>query len=248
MGLFDFFRSKGPSNDDKSVQKHAERVLDKRSMSPDRFAAIEYLCKLGNEEAWRALLPRYNFTVDPLSTDREEKQYIYESLTGSPEAALEPVKEFLRTAPAVTWPAKMLKAICPEEYVTELLDVLSTFDRGYSKTAERKQQLLMALEQERDERIGPAVLPFVEDFAEDVRFHAVRTVCAQDYPVAVETLVKQLLREESARIRVTIVDGLTERAWACPEELRSELQRLLPSLPTGSFSLKADGVLTKAAR
>jgi hypothetical protein len=78
MGLFDFFKGKGAASGDaqeKTLMRHAERVLDKRAMSPDRFASIEYLARLGTEEAWRALLPRYNFTVDPTITDREEKAY-----------------------------------------------------------------------------------------------------------------------------------------------------------------------------
>ena len=101
MGLFDFFRGKGASKpaagvDEKTLAKHAERVLDKRALSPDRFASIEYLCRLATPEAWRIVLSRFNFTVDPSITDREEKQYIFDSIVGSPEHATEAICEYLR--------------------------------------------------------------------------------------------------------------------------------------------------------
>ena len=106
MGLFDFFKGRGGggNNDERALMRHAERVLDKRAMSPDRFASIEFLARMATPEAWRALLPRLNFAVDPSITDREEKQYIYEAIIGSKDTAVEPVKEYLRVAPSLTQP------------------------------------------------------------------------------------------------------------------------------------------------
>jgi transcriptional regulator with XRE-family HTH domain len=83
------------------------------------------LARLGTEEAWRALLPRYNFTVDPTITDREEKAYILEAISKGGDAAVGPVKEYLLKANAVNWPIKMLRAlVSEEEFVGEMAAIL----------------------------------------------------------------------------------------------------------------------------
>ena len=151
MGLFDFFKGKGAASGDaqeKTLMRHAERVLDKRAMSPDRFASIEYLCNLATEDAWRALLPRYNFVVDPSITDREEKQFIFDRLSRAPESAVVPVKEFLRKTTSVNWAIKMLRALVSEEqFVGEMAAILKNEDTNYQKNPERKIQAIVALEE-----------------------------------------------------------------------------------------------------
>lgn len=248
MGLFDFLRGRNAGGAD-PLQKHAERVLDKRAMSPDRFASIEYLCKVGTEEAWRALLPRFNFTVDPSITDREEKQFILEHISEARETAVEPVKEFLRKAQAVNWPIKMLRSLVPQEqFVAELIDVLSGEETAYQKNAERKIQAIIALEDCADPRVPDAIIPFLDDVSEDTRFHAVRTLLAQDDPKGAAPIFALLVRDDSLRIRTNVAEGLAEKGWACPEELREKVVPLLPRIPTGPYTLSADGVLKGPAR
>lgn len=249
MGLFDFFKGKGGgSADERTIQKHAERVMDKRAMSPDRFASIEFLCKLGTPEAWRAALARYNFSVDPSITDREEKQYIFEAVVGSPEKSVEPVREFLRSASALNWPIKMLRTMLePADFIGEMLEFLATFDTGYEKNAERKAELIMAVEDPVDERVTAVVLPFLEDFTEDVRFHAVRTLVAQGDETARGPLLKLLLADGSMRIRATVVEGLAEKGWSVDADLRDKVLPLVRSVPTGPWGLDEAGRVVKVA-
>jgi hypothetical protein len=249
MGFLDFLfkRDAGGAGGEANLLKHAERVLDKRAMSPDRFASIEYLCNLATEDAWRALLPRYNFVVDPSITDREEKQFIFDRLSRAPESAVVPVKEFLRKTTSVNWAIKMLREIVPaEEYVTELLDVLQGEGTAYQKNADRKINAIMALEDALDPRITPALLGFLEDVSEDVRFHTVRTLLAQgDVEAAAGPLAALLGREESMRIKTNIADGLAEKAWAVPEDHRERTLAVLPRLPTGPYAMDAQGIITR---
>lgn len=251
MGLFDFFKSKGSTKsapaDDKTLAKHAERVLDKRALSPDRFASIEFLCRTATPEAWRAVLPRFNFSVDPSITDREEKQYIFDAVVAAPDNAVEPLCEFLRTAESLNWPVKMLRKIVDrEKLVSELLALLSTFDTGYARHADRKAQIIAELEEETDPRVPPAVVPFLKDFSEDVRFQAVRTLFRQgDAQVGAAPLAKLFVDDDSARIRSTIVDGFAESQWAVPTELRDPFRAALRTVPTGPWTLTADGTLRR---
>lgn len=251
MGLFDFFRKSpgGPAEQERLLARHIERVMDKRSLSPDRFASIEYLSKLGTDDAWRALLPRLNFTVDPSITDREEKQYIFDSVVRGGESAIEPVKEFLRKSQSVNWPLKMLRELLPaEDFVTELVDILKGEDTVYQKNPERKIQSIIALEKDKDPRVAPAVIPFLEDASEDTRFHAARTLLAQEDVAAAPALAALLVRDDSMRIRTTVVDGLVARGWAIPEEHREKVGALLVRLPNGPFVMGTDGLVSRPGR
>lgn len=247
MGLFDFLRGRNAGGAD-PLQKHAERVLDKRAMSPDRFASIEYLCNVATDEAWRALLPRFNFNVDPSITDREEKQFILEHISES-ETAIEPAKEFLRKAQAVNWPIKILRALLtPELFAAELIDVLSGEETAYQKNAERKIQAIIALEDCPDPRVPDAVAPFLDDVSEDTRFHAVRTLLAQDDSKSASGIFALLVRDDSMRIRTNVAEGLAEKGWACPDDLREKVIPVLPRIPSGPFTLDPAGVLKGPAR
>lgn len=252
MGLFDFFKGRGGASADaqeKTLLRHAERVLDKRALSPDRFASIEYLCRLGTEEAWRAILPRYNFTVDPTITDREEKQYILDAISKAGEAAVVPVKEYLRKANAVNWPIKMLRALLGEaEFVTEMVALLGDEDTSYQKNPERKIQAIVALEEIADPRVESAVATFLDDVSEDTRFAAVRTLLAQDAPGSVDALLALLAREDSMRIKTTIADGLAEKKWPGSAEAREKALPVLVRLPNGPFTFDAEGVLSRPGR
>lgn len=252
MGLFDFFKGKGAATADaqeKTLLRHAERILDKRAMSPDRFASIEFLCRLGTEEAWRALLPRFNFTVDPTITDREEKDYILAAVAKAGEAAVGPVKEYLRKASSVNWPIKMLRGLVKEEeFVGEMVSLLEGEDTNYQKNPERKIQAIIAIEDTADPRVAPAVLPFLDDVSEDTRFHAVRTLLAQDAPQTADALLALAAREDSMRIKTTIADGLVERRWPGGAEAREKAAPVLSRLPNGPFAFDADGALTRPGR
>lgn len=250
MGLFDFFKSKPAGNaqaasDDKTIAKHAERVLDKRGMSPDRFASIEFLCKTATAESWRAVLPRFNFAVDPSITDREEKQYILDSIVLHPEHSVEPVCEFLRTAESLHWPVKILRSISNNDrVVAELLELLKDFDTGYARKSDRKGHIIAELESSQDDSIAPAILPFLKDFTEDVRFHTVRTLFAQKRTEeSLAQLLATLSEDESMRIKTTIVDGLVEQKWTISAEQAKMIQPMLNSVPTGPWRVTPEGVV-----
>ena len=250
MGFFDFLKTKSASSptggsDDKTLAKHAERVMDKRGMSPDRFASIEFLCKTGTAESWRAVLPRFNFTVDPTITDREEKQYLYDSIVLHPEESLDAVCELLRTTESLHWPLKILRNISTNErVVSELLKLLENFDTGYARKSERKAELIAALETAHDERITPAILPFLKDFTEDVRFHTVRTLFSQQQnEPSITALIELVVEDDSMRIKTTVVDGFVDQKWTLTPEQAKRVQPMLNSVPTGPWRVSADGVV-----
>lgn len=248
MGLFDFFRksSAGPAEQERLLARHAERVMEKSSLGLDRRQSIEYLCALGTEEAWRAVLPRYNFTVDSSINDRDDKNIIFEAIVQGGESAVEPVKEFLRKTTAVNWPIKMLQKLLDEkDFVGVLVEILAEEGTAYQKNPERKIQSIIALEGIVDDRVAGAVSRFLDDASEDTRFHAVRTLLGLSSAEVAAPLAALLAREESMRVRTTIVDGLVAGAWPVPEEHREKIGGLLGRLPNGPFRLTPEGVIAR---
>jgi hypothetical protein len=73
---------------------------------------------------------------------------------------------------------------------------------------------------------------------EEVRFHAVGAVLAQDNAAdARAALTAAFMREESVRIRARILEGFVAREWEIPETERPEFQKRLPA----GFALDTTG-------
>jgi hypothetical protein len=150
LGLFDIFsksKEERPKSD-KDVARLERLVANKLSQNYDRQEAIEELSKIGSAASARALLKRFNWSLDPSITDQEEKETCLRGIVAAGEDALEPLREYCKKAESLTWALKVLKGIVPEErLVEELLSLLDQFDTEYTRNVEPKVQLLRALEE-----------------------------------------------------------------------------------------------------
>jgi HEAT repeat protein len=236
FGLF------GSKSDGSQVKKLAERVANKRGQSPDRWEAIEALAKMHTAEAVAALLPRFTFYVEPSISDQDEKDAAFNGIVSTGSAAVAPIVTFLQRAESISWPVKMLERIAgPEAVVERLLELLQAMDTEYERDPQKKIQVLVELEDRRDPRIAAAVARFVSDANETVRFHAASTLLGQaDAAEHRAALVARVEQEESVRVRVRILDGFAQNAWA----IENASAALRSKLPTG-FSLDAKSVPVK---
>ena len=226
MGFLDIFSRKSGA---RALEKHAARVANKRAQAPDRWESIQALGEMSTPEAVSALLRRFTFVVDPSITDQDEKDAAMRAILGAGAAAVEPIRAFLISHDSLSWGLRMLQQlVSQEEVVTILLEVLTTMDTEYERDPTKKVQVLSGLEDFRDARIVPAVVPFLEDINETARFHAASTVLAQDEAEA-EPLVAMLLEEESARVRAHILDGFIAKGW----DFAGRVDEVRPQLPTG---------------
>lgn len=239
MALFDLF---GKKSDAAVVKKHAERATNRRAQAPDRWEAIAALCKLGTSEAVEALLPRFNFYVDPSITDEEEKDAAFEGIVATGEAAVAPVRAYLRKADSISWGVRILDRIVSSEAVVgTLIGLLAEMDVEYERDPQRKIQMLATLGERPDPRIAAAVVRFLEDANETVRFHAAGAVLSQ--PEASEhrtALLRCFCAEESVRVRNRILDGFAAAAWQVGD-MAAEVK---PRLPAG-YTLGPQGVPRK---
>lgn len=230
MGLFDVF--KGGSG---GLKKHVERVANKRAQKHERWESIQVLANDGSDEAIRALLTRFTIRVDPSITDGEEKNAAFHGVVQHGEAALGPVREFLISSDTLAWPLKMLKELQTEEQVTTtLLDLLSKMDTEYERDPQKKIDLIASFEETKDPRIVEAVIRFLDDMNETVRFHAAGAILAQDEADAArEAMTKAFLAEESVRVRMRMLDGYIDRGWTLDDEKEEASKRMPPGFTIG---------------
>jgi hypothetical protein len=235
MGLFDAFSRKGPG----AIKKHAARAANKRAQNPDRWESIQVLGKLGTAEAVTALLARFEIRVDPSIVDQEEKDAAFSGIIAAGDVAVAPIRAHLKTTDKVSWPLKMLEQLLSADAVVdELLSLLDGMTTEYERDPDKKIQIIAYLEDRKDPRIVDAVSRFFDDANETVRFHAVGALFAQEDPSpAYDALLDLVADEESVRVRVRVFEGLSDRGFQIPQQLRETLR---PMLPEG-FALDRDG-------
>lgn len=235
MGIFDFFKGSknpaptGPKSNppaqDKNVARHAKVAGDKLAQNYDRIESIEALCKVGSSEAVAGLLRRFTFYVDPSTVDQEEKELAFHGIVDAGEAALEPIRTFCERAESLAWPLKILRAQLEDaSYVQEVLGLLENFDTDYARNVDPKIQLIEALDGKSSPEVLEALVPFVEDVSEPVRFQVVSTLLSLNNPDCVPHLVKQAIEEESVRIKNKIAEGFRERGWEVPAADRAKFE------------------------
>ena len=237
MGLFDFLsKSKSeknggaaPTKSDKEIARLAKLTGAKLAQNYDRQEAIEELSRIATSASARALLRRFDFTMEPSITDQEEKESAARGVVAAGEQAIEPIRDYCKKAESLTWPLKTLKDIVPAEgFCDELLAVLDLFDTEYVRNSEPKIQLIRLLEDFHTDEVRVAVEPFMTDASEPVRFAAVTTVFAAGMAESVPALIAALEEEESLRVKNRIAQGLADRQWTVPDELVSACDQALP--------------------
>jgi hypothetical protein len=253
----------------REVARFAETAAKKRAQNYDRLEAIAGLADLAGPlsnaaelektergraqleeheltriDAAAALLPRFNFVIDPTITDQEEKQLAFEGIQAVGKDILEPLRVYAAKAESLSWSIKILRSAHGDDreaIVAELLQWLEKWDTEYAKFVDPKVQLLVELEEYKDPRILAATEGFLLDVNETSRFHAVGVVLAQDDEAAIAPLVDMFIDEESLRIRNRVCEGFIPRGWVVPEERRAEMRKFLPS----EYSIDGEGKIRR---
>jgi len=216
VGLLNFFSSKDTAS---QIEKYAKRVNNKRAQAPDRYEAIQALANIASPDAVRAILPRFSFYIEPSISDHEEKDRAFDAIVAVGEAAVEPVKEFLKKTDSISWPLKIFDRLLPPEEVIQILcEELSSMDVEYERDPQKKVQILTALGERQDPKIGPAVQKFIKDVNETARFNAVKAALFQqnrrDYLPDFAHLANH---DESLRIRIKIFEVAAKDGWKALE-------------------------------
>lgn len=168
----------------------------------------------GNERAVMGLIQRFSVNAEPSTEDENEKAAVCETLIDLGEKTLPALRRGMRTAESVTWLHRVLRNIVgPEQYKKELLDVLLDFDTEYERNPDKKLQTIMALSDVEGEEVVEALLRFLEDVDETVRFQTVSSLVHHADEKAREPMLRVMCEDESLRIRHEIVEAFSQLGW-----------------------------------
>jgi HEAT repeat protein len=213
MGLKDLLFGGGEGK----LKKHVARARNKDAQSVDRSASLHVLADDGSHEAVAGLLGRFTIRYDKSIEDEQEKEFVFDSLSRMGSNILPPLQKHLQNAESIAWGLKVLDAVADkDEQWPVLADLCERNDNTYTRDPSKKIQLLHYLSELEDPRASKALVPYLEDIDEGVRFTTVEGLLRHKNPEdAREPLLKLLtnLKEESRRIKKRIVDGLADLAW-----------------------------------
>jgi hypothetical protein len=212
MGFMDLFG--GGKN---RLQKHIARAKNKDAQSADRFVSLETLRDSGEPEAIQGLFSRFTIRYDKSIEDEQEKQWVFDELCKMGDKILPQLQQHLRSADSIAWGLKVLHEVATSAAAWPILaDLCERNDNTYVRDPSRKVQLLHYLGEQDDPRAGQALVPYLVDMDEGVRFVTVEGLLRhKDGDTAKEPLLTLLTnpKEESRRIKKRIVDGFADLSW-----------------------------------
>ncbi|XXF80925.1 HEAT repeat domain-containing protein [Myxococcaceae bacterium GXIMD 01537] len=225
MGIFDLFGGSGPEK----ALKLKPKVTQKYGDPASRQKAIQQLGEMKFPEAVSVLLARFTITVEPLTTDADEKEHAFELIKGFGQDAVPPLKDFLRKSEqAASWALRILGELLPEADVTTIcVDTLSHLSSHYTRDPEKKVVLLHHVTGKQDPNIAPALLPFLEDMADDVKIAALKALAPLKHEPAREPILRLLTAEDTARRVQTAALASLQESGLGVQGFREKVEALL---------------------
>lgn len=208
MGLLDFLGGGTPAD---KAQRLKSKVTQKYGDPLTRQKAISQLGEMKSPEAIAVLMHRFTLTVDPHTTDADEKEHVFEIICALEKDAVVPVKDFLkRSDTASSWALKVLEAILPKEEVIGIAcDELRRLGAEYTRDPEKKVVLMGFLEGREDPRIADVVLPMLSDMSDDVKMAALKNLAPRKFEPAREKMLELVAAEETAkRVQTAAVEAI----------------------------------------
>lgn len=227
MGILDIF---GGGKSPERATKLKAKVTQKYGGPEARQKAIQQLGEMDLPEATSSLLARFTITVEPATTDTDEKEHVFGLIRSRGEAAVDPVRTFLRrNDSASSWGMRLLHDLLPaDRFVTAVVEHLRELSEAYTRDPEKKLVLLHEAESLDDPRIAPTVLPFLDDMADDVKIGALRALAPRAYPEAREPMLKLLTAPETARrVQTTAIEAIARSGFGV-QGYREKVESLLP--------------------
>lgn len=213
MGLLDFFGGGTPAD---KAQRLKAKATQKYGDAATRQKALQQLAELKHPDAVPVLMNRFTFAVDPQTTDAEEKEHVFQAICELEKDAVPPVKAFLvRSDAASSWALKILVEVLPPDDVMQIVtQELQRLGANYTRDPEKKEVLIRFLEGKQDDRVGPVLVPFLNDMSDDVKMAALKTLASLKYEPAREPLLTLLVTDETAkRVQTACIATLIETGF-----------------------------------
>ncbi len=246
MGLLDLLGLGGGRSSEKAMAKNITRLTNQNVQHEDRLRAAELLAQMNTEESLFGLLKRFDMKLDKDYQDLDEKVFVRDLLVEKGQTAILPIRRFLKASDNVNWPERILSTILNDDQavITTLLEVIDEERDSGDMKGPKRAKLLSLLVKYEDPRIPQAMLSFLGDFDETVRFTAIEVLDTQGDVTCREPLMEVLLgtAEESQRVRRRILEAFAKHGWS----IAAWVDRLEPLLSEG-FAVKGDKVIEVSA-
>ena len=196
---------------------------------------------MGPEYAPSRLILRFTAQCENSTVDGEEKALTRDLLIDLGDASVVVLKQFLSTRDKVfNWPYRTLaELITREELIDFLLGLLESIGPEYVRDTERKEQLMLAIKGFEDERLGTAMLPYLCDDNETIRFLAADTAIALGQENGIKALAERISVEPSQRVLTLILEAFRNKAWVIDEASTAQISAHLPA----NFRLNNKGII-----
>ena len=255
MGFFDFLTGKGKGG---GVAKLAANANNKYMQSADRYRALEKLRDDGGDEALAGMLRRFTWNYDKTIEDEQEKESVHDWLVematyeqkGGDAAGIDDkdrqaardqratvmraLEKSILGADTISLQLRVVDHVAGHDESWPILErVIAANDNQYVRDPSKKVQLINFLgEGFKDPRAAGALIQYLSDADEAVRFHTVEALLNQgNEEIAREPLLKLLVSkdEESRRIKIRVLDLFVETGWVThgfKGEVEAEIQSL----------------------
>lgn len=232
---------------ERALQKTIEKATNKLAQQPDRWGALEKLREDGSEEALFGLCKRFGVVSQKGIEDEQEKDWVVDVLVEKGSASLAPLQRYMKGADQLGFPLRVLERIADHDKILAVADeIFASEPPGYARFPERRIDLIKWLGEWKgatEDEVISRLVPYLVDFDENVRFHAIDGLSHRTAAKIAEPLIDGLLRpeEESGRIKRTIVEVL-ERTKAPLGDRAAQVGAML----TGQLSeFRVDGGIVK---
>ena len=206
----------GLFNKEKSLQRTIEKATNKLAQQADRWGAMERLREDGSEGAIYGLCKRWSITASVGVQDEQEKAWVVDVMVEMGAVAIAPMRKFARSAAHLSYPLEALGRLVDHDTGLEIVDELLADELpGYTRDPERRLDVLRWLTEwskATDDDVVPRLIPYLEDFDENVRWATADGLAHRDLTQSGPALVKALIRteEQSGRVKRRIAEILAE--------------------------------------
>ncbi|HET6612374.1 MAG TPA: HEAT repeat domain-containing protein [Kofleriaceae bacterium] len=201
---------------DRALKRAMDKTVNKLAQSPDRLAAMDKLRQDGSEEALFGLCRRLSFDYDKMIEDHDEKQWVIEVLVSRGEAALAPLRRYMKIADSVAHALRATEQIVdPQGAIDIAAELLADEEPGYTRDPKKRLQVIEWLGELDDvppAEVARLVSPYLADFDENVRFQSATALAQKTCPEAAAPLVQALINpeDESRRLKIKIAELLAD--------------------------------------
>ena len=235
MGLLDFLFDE-EKKEQRKLEKLSKNLTNMYVQDSERKYAIQELHKMATPEAVEILMERFEDTAPNTTVDLEEKEYTYEVLvdlgeTTDLDIAGMVTEHLAESEEKINWPLKVMKDLLDyQEMIEVVIELLGTCTQGYQQNPEKKQVLMLQSAELRSPELAEALIPFLADSNETIRFLAVDAVAHQEVDEVVEEPLRERLSEEdSLRVVRKVAELFSEhKDWKIPEEEQAEVEQAIP--------------------